>query len=194
MNKSNGKQSGRDRSDLESVLICNNTCWQGYNTIEILRHYLRKSNRIIQRREWQPTPVCLPGESHGQRSLVVYSPWGHKRVGHYWRDLEYLVRQLKLSKYMPHPSNFTHSHTATEVNIYGCHKHIWEWMFIVALFVIILKLETTQMSISNKIYKYTVIYLHSRIKCSNELLWHNTTWGKAHKQFIWAKEYTVYPE
>ena len=25
-----------------------------------------------------PTPVYLPGESHGQRSLVGYSPWGHK--------------------------------------------------------------------------------------------------------------------
>ena len=31
-------------------------------------------------REWQPTPVFLPGKSHGQRSLVGYSPWGHKRV------------------------------------------------------------------------------------------------------------------
>ena len=30
------------------------------------------------RREWQPTPVFLPGESHGQRSLVGYSPWGCK--------------------------------------------------------------------------------------------------------------------
>ena len=30
------------------------------------------------RRKWQPTPVFLPGESHGQRSLVGYSPWGHK--------------------------------------------------------------------------------------------------------------------
>ena len=29
------------------------------------------------RRKWQPTPVFLPGESHGQRSLVDYSPWGH---------------------------------------------------------------------------------------------------------------------
>ena len=28
------------------------------------------------RRKWQPTPVFLPGESHGQRSLVGYSPWG----------------------------------------------------------------------------------------------------------------------
>ena len=30
------------------------------------------------RREWLPTPVFLPGKSHGQRSLVGYSPWGHK--------------------------------------------------------------------------------------------------------------------
>ena len=29
-------------------------------------------------RAWQPTPVFLPGESHGQRSLVGYSPWGCK--------------------------------------------------------------------------------------------------------------------
>ena len=28
--------------------------------------------------EWQPTPVFLPGEFHGQRSLVGYSPWGSK--------------------------------------------------------------------------------------------------------------------
>ena len=27
---------------------------------------------------WQPTPVFLPGESHGQRILAGYSPWGHK--------------------------------------------------------------------------------------------------------------------
>ena len=28
------------------------------------------------RKAWQPTPVFLPGESNGQRSLVGYSPWG----------------------------------------------------------------------------------------------------------------------
>ena len=31
------------------------------------------------RRKWQPTPVFLPGESHGQRSLAGYSPWGRKK-------------------------------------------------------------------------------------------------------------------
>ena len=30
------------------------------------------------RKEWQPTPVFLPGRSHGQRSLVGYHPWGCK--------------------------------------------------------------------------------------------------------------------
>ena len=30
------------------------------------------------KRAWQPTPVVLPGESHGQRSLAGYSPQGHK--------------------------------------------------------------------------------------------------------------------
>ena len=34
--------------------------------------------RLPWRREWQPTPVFLPGESHGQRSLAGYSPWGHE--------------------------------------------------------------------------------------------------------------------
>ena len=33
---------------------------------------------IPWRRAWQPTPVFSPGKSHGQRSLVGYSPWGRK--------------------------------------------------------------------------------------------------------------------
>jgi len=32
------------------------------------------------RRKWEPTPVFLPGESHGQRSLVGYSPWGREEL------------------------------------------------------------------------------------------------------------------
>ena len=34
--------------------------------------------KIFWRRAWQPIPVFLPGESHGQRSLVGYSPWDRK--------------------------------------------------------------------------------------------------------------------
>ena len=33
---------------------------------------------LNQRRQWHPTPVLLPGKSHGWRSLVGCSPWGRK--------------------------------------------------------------------------------------------------------------------
>ena len=36
--------------------------------------------KIPWSRKWQPTPIFLPGESHGQRSLVGYIPWGHKEL------------------------------------------------------------------------------------------------------------------
>ena len=36
--------------------------------------------KIPCRRKWQPTPVFVPGESHGQKSLVAYSPWGCKEL------------------------------------------------------------------------------------------------------------------
>ena len=38
--------------------------------------------KIPWRMKWQPVPIFLPGESHVQRSLMGYSPWGHKRIGH----------------------------------------------------------------------------------------------------------------
>ena len=40
------------------------------------------SRRSPRRRKRQPTPVFLPGESNGQRNLVGYSTFGHKRVRH----------------------------------------------------------------------------------------------------------------
>ena len=38
--------------------------------------------KIPWRRKWQPTPVFLPGKSHGQKNLADYSLRGHQRVGH----------------------------------------------------------------------------------------------------------------
>ena len=37
----------------------------------------RRGSCSYRRRQWQPTPVLLPGKSHGWRSLVGCSPWGH---------------------------------------------------------------------------------------------------------------------
>ena len=40
------------------------------------RQHIKKQR--TRRRKWQPTPVFLPGESHGQRSQAGCSPWDHK--------------------------------------------------------------------------------------------------------------------
>ena len=37
--------------------------------------------KIPWRTKWKPTTVFLPGESHEQRGLEDYSPWGYKEVG-----------------------------------------------------------------------------------------------------------------
>ena len=46
--------------------------------------------KIPWRREWLPTPVFWPGESHGQGSLAGYSPWGCKELD--------MTKRLSLSK------------------------------------------------------------------------------------------------
>ena len=35
---------------------------------------------VVWRRKWQPTRVLLPGESHGQRNLGGYNPWGRREL------------------------------------------------------------------------------------------------------------------
>ena len=39
---------------------------------------LHSSHTLVQRKQWHPTPVLLPGKSHGQRSLVGSRSWGRE--------------------------------------------------------------------------------------------------------------------
>ena len=48
------------------------------NLLAICISSLKKSQSSPWRRQWQLIPVLLPGESHGRRSLVGCSPWGHE--------------------------------------------------------------------------------------------------------------------
>ena len=50
------------------------------------------------RQEWQPTPVFLPGEFHGQRRLAVYSPWV----------------ESDMTEEVVHARAHTHTHTHTQ--------------------------------------------------------------------------------
>ena len=62
------------------VNFCSTVMWVIYKYIYICVCVYIYIHIHIWRREWQPTPVFLSGESHGQRSLTGYSPWGHKEL------------------------------------------------------------------------------------------------------------------
>ena len=53
--------------------------------------------KITWRRQWQPTPVFLPGEFQGQRSLAGYSPWGGT--------------ESEVTERLTHTQTHTHTHT-----------------------------------------------------------------------------------
>ena len=46
--------------------------------LRVLKPNLQHTIHFQGRRQWQPTPVLLPGKSHGQRSLVGCNPWGRE--------------------------------------------------------------------------------------------------------------------
>ena len=73
-------------------------------------------------RGWQPTPVFLPGESHGQRSLVGYSPWGLKES-----DMtEQLTPGRKISNYWhPRGSDFSLLSKSWPWHILGPRKYLF---------------------------------------------------------------------
>ena len=56
--------------------------------------WVRSLGNISWRRKWQPTPVSLPGKSHGQRGPVGYSPWGRKESD--------MAEQLNNNRFMVH--------------------------------------------------------------------------------------------
>ena len=45
--------------------------------------------KIPWRREWEPSPIFLPGKSHGEKRLVSYTPWGHKGVRHNFSSVQF---------------------------------------------------------------------------------------------------------
>ena len=63
--------------------------------------------KIPWRRKWHPAPLFLPGKSHGQRSLVDYSPWGRQEL--------YTIERACMHVYV-----LAHTHSCTLVN---CQPH-----------------------------------------------------------------------
>ena len=77
----------KDPSHVTSCCLMYWDFWCPLPPQTLLTHWSRWQYSSLQghkgfhwRRKWQPTPVFLPGKSHGQRSLAGYSPWGYKKL------------------------------------------------------------------------------------------------------------------
>ena len=71
---------------LGPILLQDHTCWgNGMHPESDSRSggklALKASSANGRRRQWHPTPLLLPGKSHGPMSLVGCSPWGHEESG-----------------------------------------------------------------------------------------------------------------
>ena len=80
-----------------------------------------KGKALIWRRKWQPTPVLLPGESHGRRTLVGYSPWGRKELD----TTERLHFHFHFTLYGDAGRPRLGSNPGSEVFTTGQPRHLW---------------------------------------------------------------------
>ena len=108
--------------------------------------------KIPWRRKWQPTPVLLPGESHGQRSLVGYSPRSRKELDMTEQLHSLMVKNIYLEKLFWFSESdrvanwflctFTSTDNAFLCNI-AIHSYIWFISFYFFLLYAIINLWVT---------------------------------------------------
>ena len=88
-------------------------------------------------RKWQPTPVFLPGKSHGWRSLAVYSPWDC-RVRHDWLTSLSLYNERQKTWYRSSIIFLSLNHYMV---CYHMHTHHREAILITVCSIILLNLN-----------------------------------------------------
>ena len=81
--------------------------------------------KIPGSRKWQPTLVLLPGESHGQRSLTGYNPWGHKEsdTTEHMSTSSYKVN-IKRRDQKIHDLNFSLGSTTYNLQFFICERDV----------------------------------------------------------------------
>ena len=80
------------------------------------------ANQWMRKRQWQSTPVLLPGTSHGRRSLVGYSPWGREESD-MTRDFTFTFHFHALEKEMTTTPVFLPGGSQGWCSLVGC--HLW---------------------------------------------------------------------
>ena len=81
-------------------------------------------------RVWEPTPEFLPGESHGQRSLAGYSPWGYKESGRTKATEHTYIQNRKPGMHNLGKALGTFLEQVSKVSSSGMKKHIYDNIYL----------------------------------------------------------------
>ena len=103
------RRTNRRLSGQESACQCRRHKRHGFDL------WIRK---ISWSRKWQPTPVFLPGKFHKQKSLLGYSPWGHKESN----TMEHTCKQARGTKRKVNSGcpYFSHALCVITLSLRGC--------------------------------------------------------------------------
>ena len=82
---------------------------------------------ILWRRKWQPTPVLLPGKSHGWKNLVGYSPWGRKESDTMERLHLYQCRRYRFPPLIQEDPTCRRASKLTHHNCWVCTLEPGHW-------------------------------------------------------------------
>ena len=97
------------------------------------RHKRRGFDPLVEkmpwRRKWHPAPVFLPGESHGQRILVGYSPWGRTEL-----DTTKVTAQHSTPSWAPPAFHLSRSSHSTGLSSL-CYTAAYCWLSILRMLV-----------------------------------------------------------
>ena len=86
--------------------------------------------KIHWSRKWQPTPIFLPGEFYGQKSLVGYSPWGRKESD------KTELRTLSFLLQVTHKPRFHMAKTEEDKSERDLYPHVASIQLVYFLFVV----------------------------------------------------------
>ena len=114
--------------------------------------------KIPWRRVWQPTLVFLPGESHGQRSLLGYSAWGHKE----WdMTQKHHLAEVKKDRETPIFSSIK-KRLALHLSCLNI-QYIWSFIYHLQPGLCLLPMSTINIASTKCIFQHLSRYLQSQL-------------------------------
>ena len=101
--------------------------------LDWFQRVIQAQHLLWRRRQWHPTPVLVPGKSHGRRSLVGCSPWGHESDTYRVASLSLFTFMCWRRKWQPTPVFLLGESQPGGLSSMGSHRVRHDWSDLTAV-------------------------------------------------------------